>query len=155
MEYIGANLTLSNPTQEIITEAHAAFGPDERVACLLSLGCGHHGALSAPKTPELDEWNRFLEMLAADGERKAQGLESQMGPLGLYYRFNVSSGLESSAALEPGDIVTHTAVYLADIVVSRRVDICVDSLKAREGISSLGQLSRSSIRSCGPHSKES
>ena len=140
-EYTGADWTLSNPTQEIIAEAHATFGRDERVACLLNLGSGHPGIVSFPEGTGLLEWNRFLEALATDGQRMAECLESQMGNLGLYYRFSITSGLERSAVLEPGDILTHTSAYLAKTSVSRKMDICVDSLKVRDGVISLGQLS--------------
>ncbi|KIM19898.1 hypothetical protein M408DRAFT_49160, partial [Serendipita vermifera MAFF 305830] len=40
-DYIGADWTLSNPTEEVIAEAHEAFGAEQKVACLLSLGCSH------------------------------------------------------------------------------------------------------------------
>ena len=150
-EYTGADLTLSNPTREIIAEAHAAFGGEKRVACLLNLGSGRLGVFSSPESTAISEWNQFLQRLAADGERKADGLESQMGPSGLYHRFSVTSGLKGSTFLRPGDIVTHTSVYLAETSVSRKVDICVESLKLRDGVSSLEQLSQSFIRLCGSH----
>ena len=140
-EYTSADWKFRNPTQEIITEAYAAFGADERVACLLSLGCGSPGILTAPKNPNSSEWNQFLERLVEDGEHKSQVLESQIGPSSLYHRFSVTSGLESSTALGPGDIVTHTIVYLANIAVSRRIGICVDNLRLRDGLSSLDRLS--------------
>ena len=140
-EYTGADFTLSNPTQEIIAEAHATFGADKRIACILSLGCGQPGAFYAPEEPGLAEWGRFLERLAASGEQKAQSLESQMGALGLYHRFSVTNDLEGVSTLEVGDIARHTAVYLTDIAVLRKMDICIASLKMRDGISSLEQLS--------------
>ncbi|KIM19800.1 hypothetical protein M408DRAFT_30919, partial [Serendipita vermifera MAFF 305830] len=80
-DYIGEDWALSNPTREIIAEAHEAFGADEKVACLLSLGCGHAGIFAAPDSSSMKEWNKLLERLAMDGERKAESLGSHMGPL--------------------------------------------------------------------------
>ena len=141
IEYTGADRTLSNATQELISEAHAAFGAEEKVACLLNLGSGHPGVFSSPEGTEISEWNRFLEALTTDGERKAQSLESQMGPLGIYHRLSVASGLEKSTVLEPGDILTHTLAYLAEVFVSQRMDTCAILLKARDGLISLEHLS--------------
>ena len=150
-EYTGADWTLSNPTHEIISEAHTVFGAEERVACLLSLGCGRPGVFSVPEDRDSVEWNQFLGRLADDGERKAQRLESQMGPSGLFHRFSVTSGLENPASLGPGDIMTHTIAYLTEVAVSQKMDICVSSLKVRDGVSSLGQLSMSFIQFRDPH----
>ena len=137
----------SNPSQEIIAEAHDAFGAEQRVACLLSLGCGHPGVFVVPESPESANWNQFLERLATNGEQKAQSMESQLGLSGIYHRFSVIVGLERSAdTLSPGDIVTHAAAYLADVTVSRKMDICIDLLKERDGILSLEQLSMSYTR---------
>ena len=150
-KFIGADWSLSNPTQEIIAEAHVTFGGDERVACLLNPGPGHPGTFSSPEGTGLLEWNGFLEGLATDGQRMAGSLESQMGNLGLYYRFSTMNGLERSSVLEPGDILTHTSAYLAEISVSRKMDICVDSLKVRDGVVSLEQLSMPFMHSCDEH----
>jgi hypothetical protein len=145
LEYIGADMTLSNPTGEVISEAYATFTSDQPVACLLSLGCGRLGVVSTPLDSNLASWNRFLETLITDGDQKAQTIDSQMGHLRLYYRFSVAAGLgESGTAVSPGSgtIIAHAAAYLGDPSVSRKLDACIDSLKARDGIASLGQLSK-------------
>ncbi len=64
-----------------------------------------------------------------------------MGPLGIYHRLSVASGLEKSTVLEPGDILTHTLAYLAEVFVSQRMDTCAILLKARDGLISLEHLS--------------
>lgn len=142
-EYIGADWVLSNPTQEIITEAYQAFGSDKRVACLLSLRCGSAGVFAAPEHAKSTEWNIFLERLATDEERTARPLELRMGTLGLYYRFSVTQGLEretQSSGMDLGAIMAHTAVYLGDGLVSQKVDMCTESIRLRDGISTLEQL---------------
>ena len=68
-EYIGAEMTLSNPTQEIVAEAYAAFGANKRVACILSLGCGHPGVFSLPENPEHVESIWLLKNLILDAQR--------------------------------------------------------------------------------------
>ncbi|KIM24491.1 hypothetical protein M408DRAFT_232186 [Serendipita vermifera MAFF 305830] len=88
-EYMGADWTLSNPTEEIITEAYEAFGAEERVACVMSLGCGHPGVFVAPNVSDIAAWNEFLENLVTSSERKAQAIDSRMGHLGLYHRFSI------------------------------------------------------------------
>jgi hypothetical protein len=144
-EYIGADLVLSNPARQVIAEAHMTFGSAEQITCIVSVGCGHPGLLSTPQNLKILNWSQFLERLVTDAEREAQSLDSHMGHLGVYHRFCVDKGLEKTedtTTSDPGNIITHTCAYLADISVSRQLDLCVDSLKLREGIVSLGQLSK-------------
>jgi hypothetical protein len=145
-EYISADLTLSNPIRQIIKEAYGTFGEVARVACLLSLGCGHPGATISPEDSNLTSWNQFLTRLVMDSERKAQDIDEQMGHLGLYYRFCVSQGLErneKTSISNPGGITVRTFVYLSSDPVSTKVTECIDSLKLRDGSASLEQLSQS------------
>ncbi|KIM19923.1 hypothetical protein M408DRAFT_30808 [Serendipita vermifera MAFF 305830] len=142
-EYIGGELTLSNPVQEIISEACGAFDLERRVACLVSLGCGHPGVISAPDDANLANWNRFLEHLATGNERTAQVIDRQMGHLGIYFRFCVPTGLEKAPQRpQPTEeeIIAHTSTYLEDRSVLQKVDTCVDFLIVRDGVSSLEQL---------------
>jgi hypothetical protein len=142
-EYISADLTLSNPIRQIIKEAYGTFGEEARVACLLSLGCGHPGVAVSPEDSDLISWNQFLTRLMMDSERKAEDIDGQMGHLGLYYRFCVPQGLEATSTPEPEGIIAHTFVYLSGDPVSRKVTECIDSLKLRDGSASLEQLSQS------------
>jgi hypothetical protein len=96
----------------------------------------------------LASWNQFLEQLISQSEKKAQLIDSQMGHLGIYYRFSVPTGLERSRPKTkkgPEEIIAHTDVYLEDVAVSQKVDVCVDFLKIRDGIPSLEQLSKNGI----------
>jgi hypothetical protein len=143
-EYISADLTLSNPIQQIILEAYGTFGEGARVACLLSLGCGHPGVAVSPEESEWISWNQFLTRLMMESERKAQDIDRQMGHLGLYYRFCVSQGLEQSNEIlspEFEGVITHTVVYLAGDAASNKMTECIDALKLRDGSASLEQLS--------------
>jgi hypothetical protein len=73
-EYISASFALGNPTRQIISEAYGTFGEERRVACLLSIGCGHPGVIAAPKNLELANWDRFMEQIAKDSERTPKRL---------------------------------------------------------------------------------
>jgi hypothetical protein len=145
-EYISADLTLSNPIRQIIKEAYRTFGEAARVACLLSLGCGHPGVAVPPEDSNLISWNQFLTRLVIDSERKAQDIDEQMGHLGLYYRFCVPQGLEQNEWMstpQPESIISHTVVYLSGDPVSSKMTESIDSLKLRDGSASLEQLSQS------------
>jgi hypothetical protein len=144
-EYVGADLVLSNPIREIVSEAHACFGPDEHVACLLSIGCGHAGLLSVPDGSDMASWNNFFRKIVADSEKEAQNATRQMGHLGLYLRFSVNCGLDISplnADVSPEEILADRSSYLSGISLSEKVDRCAELLKLRAGISSLEQLSK-------------
>jgi len=143
-EYISGDLKLSNPTRTIISEAYEAFGEEHRVACILNIGSGQPGVLSIPDNSDLETWNHFLEKALKDGEQQSEAIEVQIGHLGLYHRFSVIRGLEwekSGPHPDAGDIITHTAVYLGGVNVSRKMTTCVDLLRLRDGVAPLGQLS--------------
>jgi hypothetical protein len=136
-KYISSDLTLSNPTQQVISEASATFSEERRIACLLSIGCGHPGVIKSPNSPDKATWIEFLEKLATNSEQKAEELQAQMGHLGLYHRFSVTRGLEMETHI-PGsqiwDIIAHTAVYFTGFDVSRKMDLCAESLRVRDGV---------------------
>jgi hypothetical protein len=144
-EYISGDLKFSNPTLVLVSEAYDVFGEERRVACLMNLGTGHPGFLSPPINSDLTSWNQFLDKVLKDSEHKAEEIEFQIGNLGLYHRFTVTRGLEGEVQKNThriGDAVEYTMVYLAGVTVSRKLDMCVDSLKLRDGIASLGELSK-------------
>ena len=145
LEYIGGDLRFSNPTLTIISEANETFGEESPVACLMNIGSGHSGFISPPDNSDLDSWNQFLDKVVKDSEQKGEELESLMGSLGLYHRFSVTRGLEGEKRTEGttiGDFVEYTSVYIAGIAVSRKLGYCVDLLRRRDGIASLGKLSK-------------
>ncbi|KIM25291.1 hypothetical protein M408DRAFT_26286 [Serendipita vermifera MAFF 305830] len=148
-EYLAADWTLSNPTEEMTAEAHEALGAGQGIACILSLGCGHPGVFMAPKYSSTAAWNGFLENLVMDSERQAQKIDSRMGHQRVYHRFSVINGLEKGNAIESahyGDIVTHTRVYLDDATVSRKLNACVESLQIRDSVQSQKQPGHSGIQ---------
>ncbi|KIM23352.1 hypothetical protein M408DRAFT_27919 [Serendipita vermifera MAFF 305830] len=145
LEYVSGDLALCDPAQEIMVVACDAVGPERLLGCLLSLGCGRRGVTKLPSSSDVTHLTNLMGKLVMDGEQIVQTMEGRMGQLGIYQRFDVAKGLEHlgpDSTLDLGEMITHTDVYLTDISVSRRIDLCVDLLKNREGIASLEQLSR-------------
>jgi hypothetical protein len=143
-EYINGDLKFSNPTLTIVSEAYDTFGEEARVACLMNIGIGRLGFISPPGNSDLGSWNQFLDKVVKDSEQKAEEIDSQIGSLGLYHRFSVTHGLEGETQTNTptaGEAIEYTMVYLAGVSISRKLEICVDSLRLRDGITSLGQLS--------------
>jgi hypothetical protein len=144
-EYISGDLTLSNPTLMVISEAYETFGEKAHVACLMNIGNGHPGFISPPESSDLASWNLFLEKVVKDSELKAEEIDSHMGYLGVYHRFSVTRGLEGQIMMDTtttGDAIGYTVVYLAGAAVSRKLDLCAKALTSRDGIVSLEQLSK-------------
>jgi len=145
-EYVGADLGLSNPTREIIAEAHRTFGNERTVACVLSLGCGHPGVNDLPSDSGSTGWTGFLERLASDSEKTAHSIAGYMTQLTLYHRLSVNKGLETQQSRGRKDInaiTGHTTAYLHDLEIVRLVDRCVDTIKHGDGFRTLEQLSES------------
>jgi hypothetical protein len=142
-EYVAGDLVLSNPIEAIVAEAYEAFGSGGCVACLLSLGCGHPGVIKAPKGSDLASWNVFLWKLVVESKETLRRVESQMSHLGIYHRLSVDHGLNRTTPMDqpaPGDILAYTASYLNEESLSRRMDLLLDTLILRGGVSSLEQL---------------
>ena len=144
-EYVGGDLLISNPVRQVIAEAYATFGPERRVAALVSLGCGHPGFTSIPENSDPSEWDKLLSKVVTNNEKDAQFADAQMGHLGLYHRFSVNQGLEISSENPDKSqeyTLTQTTVYLNDGALSEKLEHCLDSIKLQDGTSSLEQLSR-------------
>jgi hypothetical protein len=149
-EYVGGDLGLSNPTREVIAEAHHTFGDETTVTCLLSIGCGHPGVNAVPNDSGGASWTAFFEGVAKDSEKMAQDIGVQMSQLTLYHRFSVKYGLEKDQRREwkdPDIISTHTTNYLNDLDIVVLLDRCVDTIRLADGFTTLERLSTSEIKS--------
>ena len=149
-EYVGGDSGLSNPTREIITEAHRTFGDEKTVSCLLSIGCGHPGVNPVPIDSGGNARIEFLERVVLDSEKTAQDIGAYMSKLPLYHRLSVVYGLERDQAREwkdPESIAAHTTTYLNDPDITELLDRCVNAMKHGDGFSTLEQLSESLVRS--------
>jgi hypothetical protein len=142
-EYVGGDISLSNPTREVIAEAYRVFGEETTVSCLLSIGCGHPGVNPVPDYSS-GTWNEFLKRVATDSEKTAHDIGAQMSQLILYHRLSVRYGLEMNQIRNWNDqetTTTHTKGYLNDLEVVGLVDRCVDTINHGDGFATLEQLS--------------
>jgi len=143
-DYVGGDLGLSNPTREIISEAHRAFGDERTIACLLSIGCGHSGVKAVPEDSAATAWVDFLTRVTMDSEKAARDIASHMSQLTLYHRLSVNYGLETDHVREwkdPETIAGYTTAYLNDGDVVGLVDRCVETMNHGDGFTTLEQLS--------------
>jgi predicted acylesterase/phospholipase RssA len=149
-EYVSADLGLSNPTREIIAEAHRAFGNEKTICCLLSIGCGHSGVNTVPSDSGGTTWTDFVERVVMDSDKTAQEIAAQMSEVALYHRLSVVYGLERDQVREwkdPDIITTHTINYLNDLGVVELLDRCVNMIKHGDGFATLEQLSECMVSS--------
>jgi len=139
------DLSRSNPTREIIAEAHRVFGDDRAVACLLSIGCGHSGVKPSLSASGIATWIDFLNRVSMDSEKTAREMATWMQHLTLYHRLSVDYGLlvdQLSAWKDPVVIATHTAKCLDDLEAIERLNRCVDTISNGDGLTTLEQLSK-------------
>jgi len=167
--YISADQGLSNPTREVIKAAYEAFGEEEHVACLLSLGTGHLGVIrmtngAGPEgsTEAMEEkdaaLNEVSRRIAEDPELVARQMDEAIGDTGLYFRFSVDQGMQvSRKAAERrasmrhmgsgegslGVIMADTLTYLGQPKIAKDVDHCADTLFRRIGLETLKALRKS------------
>jgi hypothetical protein len=143
-ELVGGAMGSGNPTRELILEAYNLFGKDVHVSTILSLGSGRLGALAVPSEGIKDKWGDVLRDMVKSCEQVAQEMETQVGHLGVYYRFSVEQGLQRIYGADANDIGWLNAQvhsYLEDAQVSRKLDHFVESLRLRQGQVTLEQLS--------------
>jgi hypothetical protein len=167
--YVSADQGLSNPTREIIKAAYEAFGEEEYVACLLSLGAGHlgvirmtNGAGAEGGIEAADEkdaaLNEISRRIAEDPEQVARQMDEAIGSTGLYFRFSVDQGMQlSKKAAERresmkhmgsregslGVIMADTLTYLGQPKIAKDVDHCADTLFRKVGLETLNALRKS------------
>ncbi|PVG02910.1 hypothetical protein CPB86DRAFT_859145 [Serendipita vermifera] len=164
-EFVGAGLGASNPIREVILEAHSLFSGADGVAAIISIGAGHPGTTSFPDPTspsfgssamgwwwgskkgmaDSQAWLKTLTNMINDCEETAREIKTQMGHLGLYWRFSVEQGLQQAAISDEDEeagewIMTQTRQYLEseDVVVA--LDACADALKTQLSLTTLEQL---------------
>jgi hypothetical protein len=170
--YVSADQGLSNPTREVIKAAYEAFGEEEYVACLLSLGTGHLGVIRMTDGTGagggIDEkdtaLNEISRRIAEDPEQVARQMDEAIGNTGLYFRFSVDQGMQlSRRAAERrksmkhmgseegslGVIMADTLTYLGQPKIAKDVDNCADTLFRKVGLETLNAL-RKSVLSYDP-----
>ena len=142
--FIGGALGANNPTRQLLKEASAIFGPDRRVAQVLSIGSGLPRVVSIESSMEDEGVYRLVKEIATDCEMVAQELSTRLYTIDAYLRLNVDRGMELVSMTdwnELGLIETHTAAYIATATVTRALDTSVRHLKERTGALTLAQIS--------------
>jgi hypothetical protein len=124
-ELVSAVDGCNNPTLQAVEEAHNAFGRDQKVACLLSLGTGKPGNRSVTM-----ESLQLAQMIARDTESTAEQLNRRYSGLQIYFRLSVDRTLElgtGSQAIEQtvGRITSYTSTYLETHTISETLGRCV------------------------------
>jgi hypothetical protein len=145
--YISGPPSCMNPIREVIAEANDVLPNADNlyVAGILSLGAGHPGIISAPTANnDQDQWIQTLQALLNDCEQVAGDMARQMSRLGIYHRFSVTRGLETSSAgeiFDIGSIFVQTSSYCESPEVMEKLDDCVKALQSPIGVANLSQLS--------------
>jgi hypothetical protein len=134
----GAN----NPIYQLWAEASSVYRPydswklEDDLKCLISIGTGIPS--SKPFGPGTREVAKALMAIATAAETTAEQFQRQNPSLvkkGIFFRFNVTQGLEGIGLEEAnrlGDIEACTDRYCASASVIQRIESCVEILKRRE-----------------------
>ena len=141
--FIGGALGANNPTRLLLSEASNAFGGDQRVAQIISLGSGSIKSLSLDAVSETGV-SRLGNEIVADCEMVAQELSTRLFNVDVYLRLKVEKGMDNICIdnwLELGEIEGHTRVYFENPAVSEALDSSLRRLQEKVGTTTLGQIS--------------
>ncbi|PVF91981.1 FabD/lysophospholipase-like protein [Serendipita vermifera] len=145
--FIGGALGFYNPTREMLKEAKVAFGEDQRVALILSLGSGIPPVMSLDSSSSLSQGVEVLvQYMATDCERVARDMANQMIQVDAYIRLNVNKGLEQLRFDDWSCVSTIEGcikAYLEAASVTRAVDAASEKITKRIGSITVGRLTRS------------
>jgi hypothetical protein len=143
--FIGGALGFYNPIREMVKEAKAAYGDDQRVALILSLGAGISPVVSINAFASISvNIETLVKYIGTDCERVAREMASQLIQVDAYVRLNVSRGLERVQFYDwscINSIESSTITYLEAASVSRTVDVTLEKITKRIGSITAGQLS--------------
>jgi predicted acylesterase/phospholipase RssA len=146
-KFVGGSVGYCNPTRELLREAKSAYGDDQILALVLSLGSGLPPVLSLePSTSPSGSIELLAKHMAIDCERVARELSNQLMEVDAYLRLNVNRGLEGAKFDDwscVGPIETHTRTYLETTSVTQAVSKSATKATKRVGSITLGQLSSS------------
>jgi hypothetical protein len=143
--FIGGAHGANNPTRELLKEASAVFGPNRRMAQVLSIGSGFPHVISTESSVDGESAHRLLKEIAADCEMVAQELATRLYTIDAYLRLNVDRGMELVTMTdwnELGAIESHTAAYIVTAIITGALDTSVQHLQERSGVLTLGQISK-------------
>jgi tetratricopeptide (TPR) repeat protein len=147
--FIGGALGFYNPAREILKEANMAYGDEQRVALILSLGCGLPSVMSFNSSPSIScNIESLVRYIATDCERVAKDIGNQFIQVDAYVRLNVNRGLEEVIFDDwscIGSIEGCIKAYLEAAVVTRALDAVSEKITKHVESITLGQLSTVAI----------
>jgi hypothetical protein len=144
-EYIACPNSLMNPVKIALKESNAIFGPDREVACILSLGSGETGPISASLYDKAPIPYQLSPSFSSSCRMVDEDMQNLLGSTNVYHRFSVDHGLESSEKFETkgfGEISEHTHAYLSQAKVERNMTRAGEAAEAR-GYTTIGSLCKS------------
>lgn len=140
-------LGCTNALSGLVKEAEATFGSDQMIAFLLSIGAGQEPIVSLEASSQTNDLNNRMDALSKlsnGADAVADGMESKVGHLNLYIRFNIPHRPRSDSIMRNttlGTIKTDTENYLTSAAVEKLVGHAVDHLRWPKGVTTLGNIS--------------
>jgi hypothetical protein len=132
-EFMDAGMGYNNPTKEVIKEAELLYGPERKIACLVSLGTGQREVISygRPRTKEKTlpiKLGIALAQMATDTDRTAEEMAYRFqSTQNVYWRFNVDRGLQH-VSLEEWEKLGQVEGYTQDYLTQQHINHAIDSL---------------------------
>lgn len=155
IEYLDAGLGYNNPIDLVIEESSLCFGSQANASCILSIGTGEMGATGYAQPKGFQKLLptklvNVLKDIATNCGRKAEECAKRFSGREIYFRFNVSIGLEKIPLAEWKDmglVRAHTQNYMKLDLVSSEIDKVVQALirqtDPRASVYSLAELGNS------------
>ena len=142
-EFIDGGLGCNNPVKQVLEEAEAAFGSNQYVACIISIGSGQPGVVGL-KSPDAFQKALPLDLIpvlrqiATDCESAAEDIEKRFKSIpNLYFRFNVEQGMQGVTLAEGGklgEVTQHTMQYIQKLAVGERINAAVKAIRAQKAV---------------------
>jgi predicted acylesterase/phospholipase RssA len=142
-EFIDGGLGCNNPVKQVLEEAETAFGADQYVACIISIGSGQADVIGL-KSPDAFQKALPLDLIpvlrriATDCESAAEDIEKRFQHISnVYFRFNVEQGLQGVTLAEGdklGEVTQHTMQYIQKLVVNQRINAAVEAIRKQRTV---------------------
>ncbi|RDW57242.1 hypothetical protein BP5796_12692 [Coleophoma crateriformis] len=135
--FLDGGLKYNNPTPQVIEECKKMFAPDQKIACIVSIGTGSATAIRfdnpgmLSKAFPIDLAKTLVEM-ATDSDRIAETIAADFRYISdIYYRLNVDRGI-SNISLEEwekiGEVSSYTKEYMKVTAVNDQLNAITKKL---------------------------
>jgi predicted acylesterase/phospholipase RssA len=149
-EFIDGGLGCNNPVKQVLEEAEAAFGSNQYVACIVSIGSGQPGVIGL-QSPDAFQKALPLDLIpvlrriATDCESAAEDIEKRFKNIpDVYFRFNVEQGMQGVTIAEGdrlGEVTQHTLQYIQKSAVGQRINAAVKAIMEQKAVVRNAELS--------------